>query len=37
VNIKLSAEDQKRINDVFPPGSASGHRYYEGAVAALNR
>ncbi len=37
VNIKLSAEDQKRINDVFPPDSASGHRYYEGAVAALNR
>jgi aryl-alcohol dehydrogenase-like predicted oxidoreductase len=37
VNIKLSAEDLERINDVFPPGSASGHRYYEGAVAALNR
>lgn len=35
--IVLGADDLARIEDVFPKGAASGHRYAEAARAALNR
>lgn len=35
--IVLTAEDLRRIDEVFPKGAAAGHRYPEAARAALNR
>ncbi|WP_439477624.1 aldo/keto reductase [Brevundimonas sp.] len=37
VDLTLTADDQARIEAVFPKGAASGHRYAEAARAALNR
>ncbi|SDQ26832.1 aldo/keto reductase [Brevundimonas sp. 374] len=37
VDVVLTPEDLDRIEDVFPKGAATGHRYAEAARAALNR
>ena len=37
VDVGLTPEDLARIEDVFPKGAATGHRYAEAARAALNR
>ena len=37
VDVVLTPEDLARIEDVFPKGAATGHRYSEAARAALNR
>jgi aryl-alcohol dehydrogenase-like predicted oxidoreductase len=37
LNIKLSAEDLRRIEEVAPKGVASGGRYAEGAMRLVNR
>ncbi|WP_295191184.1 aldo/keto reductase [uncultured Brevundimonas sp.] len=37
VDVGLTPEDLDRIEDVFPKGAATGHRYAEAARAALNR
>ncbi|MDQ1192552.1 aryl-alcohol dehydrogenase-like predicted oxidoreductase [Brevundimonas vesicularis] len=37
VDVVLTPEDLARIEDVFPKGAATGHRYAEAARAALNR
>ena len=37
VDVVLTSEDLARIEDVFPKGAATGHRYAEAARAALNR
>ncbi len=36
-NIQLTKEDLKRINESLPPGLASGNRYPDAAMNALNR
>jgi aryl-alcohol dehydrogenase-like predicted oxidoreductase len=35
-SVKLSAEDLRRINEVFPPESAAGARYPENIMALVN-
>jgi aryl-alcohol dehydrogenase-like predicted oxidoreductase len=36
LNVRLTAEDLRRINDVLPLGSAAGERYPAGAMPAVN-
>lgn len=36
-NVRLSAEDLKRIDAAFPMGTTAGMRYAERAMAAVNR
>ena len=36
LNVTLSAEDLRRINEVFPAGAASGTRYPESMMALVN-
>ncbi len=36
LEVRLTAEDLRRINDVFPSGVASGQRYPEGMMASVN-
>ena len=37
VEIKLSPEQVRELNDIFPPGAASGPRYPEAMMASVNR
>jgi aryl-alcohol dehydrogenase-like predicted oxidoreductase len=37
VNVKLTPEDLKRIDEVAPKGAAAGTRYPEAAMASVNR
>ncbi|HZT12800.1 MAG TPA: aldo/keto reductase [Candidatus Baltobacteraceae bacterium] len=37
VDVQLSAEDLRRIDEAFPVGAASGERYPEQAMAAVHR
>jgi len=37
VDVQLSAEDLRRIDETFPVGAASGERYPEQAMAAVHR
>jgi aryl-alcohol dehydrogenase-like predicted oxidoreductase len=37
LNVKLSANDQRRIDEVAPQGAAAGDRYPQSAMAAVNR
>lgn len=37
INIKLSKDELDKIESIFPQSAVAGHRYYEGAIAALNR
>lgn len=37
LDLKLSADDLRRIEEAFPHGAASGQRYPEAAMAAVNR
>ena len=36
LDVKLSAEDLRRLDEILPPGAAAGHRYPERSQAALN-
>jgi aryl-alcohol dehydrogenase-like predicted oxidoreductase len=36
-NVKLTAADLKRIDEVAPHGSTAGPRYPEAAMASVNR
>lgn len=37
LDVKLTEEDLKRLDDILPPGAASGQRYPEHSMAAVNR
>jgi len=37
LNVKLSPEDLRRIDEVAPHGAAAGERYPQAAMAAVNR
>jgi aryl-alcohol dehydrogenase-like predicted oxidoreductase len=37
LEVKLTDEDLKRIDDILPPGVAAGQRYSEQSMAAVNR
>jgi aryl-alcohol dehydrogenase-like predicted oxidoreductase len=37
LDLKLTAEDLKRLDDILPPGAASGQRYPEHSKATVNR
>ena len=37
VDVRLSVQDNQRINEAFPVGAASGERYPEQALAAVHR
>jgi len=37
LDVKLSAEDLRRLDEILPPGAAAGQRYPERSMAALNR
>jgi aryl-alcohol dehydrogenase-like predicted oxidoreductase len=37
IDVKLTAEDLKRLDQILPPGAAAGQRYPEQSMAALNR
>ena len=37
LDVKLTEEDLKRLDDILPPGAASGLRYPEHSMAAVNR
>jgi aryl-alcohol dehydrogenase-like predicted oxidoreductase len=37
IQISLSPEERQSLNEVFPPGAASGDRYHADAMKALNR
>ncbi|HEX8308337.1 MAG TPA: aldo/keto reductase [Allosphingosinicella sp.] len=37
VEVSLSAEDLERIDQILPPGAASGPRYHEAGMATVNR
>jgi aryl-alcohol dehydrogenase-like predicted oxidoreductase len=37
VNVKLTPEDLRRIDEVAPHGAAAGERYPQAAMAAVNR
>ena len=37
LDVKLANEDLKRLDDILPPGAASGLRYPEHSMAAVNR
>ena len=36
LDVKLSAEDLKRLDAILPPGAAAGERYHERGMAAVN-
>ena len=37
LQVKLTADDLKRLDEILPPGAAAGPRYPERAMAAVNR
>jgi aryl-alcohol dehydrogenase-like predicted oxidoreductase len=36
LDVKLTAEDLKRLDDILPPGAAAGQRYAERGMASVN-
>jgi aryl-alcohol dehydrogenase-like predicted oxidoreductase len=36
LDVKLSAEDLKRLDAILPPGAAAGERYHERGMASVN-
>jgi len=36
LEVKLTGEDLKRLDDILPPGAAAGQRYHERGMAAVN-
>lgn len=36
LELKLTAEDLKRLDEILPPGAASGQRYHERGMATVN-
>jgi aryl-alcohol dehydrogenase-like predicted oxidoreductase len=37
LDVKLTPEDLKRLDDILPPGAAAGLRYPEASLASVNR
>lgn len=37
LNVQLTQDELKQLDGILPPDAAAGLRYYEGAMAALNR
>jgi aryl-alcohol dehydrogenase-like predicted oxidoreductase len=37
LDVKLSAEDLRRLDEILPPGAASGQRYHERGMETVNR
>jgi aryl-alcohol dehydrogenase-like predicted oxidoreductase len=37
LDVKLTPADLQRIDEAFPAGSASGQRYHEAMMVAINR
>jgi aryl-alcohol dehydrogenase-like predicted oxidoreductase len=37
LKIRLSAEDLRRLHEIFPPGAAAGPRYPEAGMALVDR
>jgi aryl-alcohol dehydrogenase-like predicted oxidoreductase len=37
LNVQLTPAELKHIHNILPPDAAAGLRYYEGAMASLNR
>jgi aryl-alcohol dehydrogenase-like predicted oxidoreductase len=37
LEVKLTSEDLKRLDDILPPGAAAGTRYSEASMASVNR
>ena len=37
LDVKLTADDLQRLDDILPPGAASGQRYPEHSMASVNR
>jgi aryl-alcohol dehydrogenase-like predicted oxidoreductase len=37
LHVKLTGDDLQRLDDILPPGAASGQRYPEHSMAAVNR
>jgi aryl-alcohol dehydrogenase-like predicted oxidoreductase len=37
LDVKLTADDLKRLDEILPPGAASGQRYPEHSMATVNR
>ena len=37
LEVKLTAEDLKRLDEILPPGAAAGQRYHERGMATVNR
>ena len=36
LDVKLSSEDLKRLDEILPPGAAAGQRYHERGMASVN-
>jgi aryl-alcohol dehydrogenase-like predicted oxidoreductase len=37
LDVKLTAEDLRRLDEILPPGAAAGQRYHERGMATINR
>jgi aryl-alcohol dehydrogenase-like predicted oxidoreductase len=37
LDVKLSDEDLRRLDEILPPGAAAGDRYHERGMATVNR
>ena len=37
LDVKLTGEDLKRLDEILPPGAAAGERYHERGMEAVNR
>jgi aryl-alcohol dehydrogenase-like predicted oxidoreductase len=37
LDVKLSGDDLKRLNEILPPGAAAGQRYHERGMETVNR
>ena len=37
LDVKLSGEDLKRLDEILPPGAAAGQRYNERGMETVNR
>jgi len=37
LDVKLSDEDLRRLDEILPPGAAAGERYHERGMETVNR
>jgi aryl-alcohol dehydrogenase-like predicted oxidoreductase len=37
LDVTLTGADHERLDEILPPGAASGERYHERGMAAVNR